>query len=118
GFLRAAGGVAVAGLLAGCTSSGSRGNAGADTGGDGSGGNSGTAGNSSGSSVEEWLADASNYDSAEDMTGKNSVTVEVGAEGNNGANAFAPAAIRISPGTTVTWEWINGYHNVVAKNNQ
>ena len=118
GFLRAAGGVTVAGLLAGCTSGGSGGNAGADTGGDGSDGNSGTDGNSSGGSVEEWLADTSNYDSIEDMTGRNSVTVEVGAEGNNGANAFAPAAIRISPGTTVTWEWINGYHNVVDENGQ
>lgn len=118
GFLRAAGGVAVAGLLAGCTSAGSGGNTGADTGGDGSGENSGTNDANEGGSIEEWLADTGNYDSVEDMTGKNSVTVEVGAEGNNGVNAFAPAAIEISPGTTVTWEWINGYHNVVDENGQ
>jgi halocyanin-like protein len=118
GFLRAAGGVAVAGLLAGCTSGGSGGNAGADTGGDESGENSGTNDVNKGRSVEEWLADTSNYDSVEDMIGTNSVTVEVGAEGNNGANAFAPAAIRISPETTVTWKWINGYHNVVATGDQ
>ena len=113
GFLRAVGSVAVAGLLAGCTSGGSEGNAGADTG-----GNSGTNDANKGGSVEEWLADTGNYDSVEDRTGTNSVTVEVGAEGNNGANAFAPAAIRISPGTIVTWKWINGYHNVVATDDQ
>ena len=27
---------------------------------------------------------------------------------------FAPAAVRVSPGTTVTWKWVgDGYHNVV-----
>lgn len=121
GFLRAAGGVAIAGLLAGCTSGGSQGNAGADTGGDGSGGNNGTNDTDSndGGSIEGWLADTGNYDgNITSMTSKTSVTVKVGTEGNSGANAFAPAAIEISPGTTVTWEWVNGYHNIVDKNGQ
>lgn len=100
--------MAVAGLLAGCTSSGSGGNNRGDDGGDAS----------RGESVDEWLADTDNYDSVEDMTDRNSVTVEVGAEGNNGANAFAPAAIEVSPGTTVTWKWVSGYHNVVDENGQ
>lgn len=119
-FLSMAGGVAAAGLIAGCTSgnSGSEENTGANDGSDGNGGNAGSNNSSGPSSVDEWLADTGNYDSIEDMTGKSSVTVEVGAEGNNGANAFAPAAIKISPGTTVTWKWINGYHNVVDKNSQ
>lgn len=49
------------------------------------------------------------------MTGENAVTVEVGAEGNNGSNAFEPAAVEITPGTTVSWKWVDGYHNVVAR---
>lgn len=101
GFLRSIGGVAVVGFLAGCISGGSGGN---DATGRGS--------------VDEWLADTSNYDSVEDMTGKKSVTVVVGAEGNSGSNAFAPAAIEISPETTVAWKWVNGYHNVVVTDGQ
>lgn len=111
GFLRAAGGVAVAGLLAGCTSVGGAGDGEAS---DASGGDSG-ADKSGEGSVDAWLADTDNYDSVADMTGKKSVTVEVGAEGNNGAYAFAPAAIKISPGTTVVWKWVDGYHNVAEK---
>lgn len=108
------GGVAVAGLLAGCTSAGSEDNAGADD--SGNGGNTGVDDANGGGSVDDWLADTENYGSVEDMTGEDSVTVEVGAEGNSGSNAFAPAAIEVSPGTTVVWNWVNGYHNVVAEN--
>jgi halocyanin-like protein len=46
-----------------------------------------------------------------DMTGQDSVTVGVG----EGGNLFEPPAIRISTGTTVVWEWIGGFHNVVAE---
>lgn len=98
--LKAAGAIAAVGVLAGCT----------DSGDNGSGGN----GDSQPGSVDEWLSNTDNYDSIEDLHGEDSVTVEVGAQGNSDANAFAPAAIRISPGTTVTWEWVDGYHNVVA----
>ncbi len=70
------------------------------------------------SSVDEWLADTGNHDSVEDVTGESAVTVEVGAKGNDGANAFAPAAISITPGTTVTWAWVDGYHNVVDTDGQ
>lgn len=41
-----------------------------------------------------------------DLRGENEVTVKVGAEGNGGSIAFAPAGIWIDPGTTVTWDWI------------
>ena len=99
--LRTVGGVAVVGLVAGCSG----------VGGEGGGGTTGGGGEPS---VDEWLADTGNYDGVVDRTDASSVTVEVGAQGNNGANAFAPAAIEISPGTTVTWEWVDGYHNVVA----
>ncbi|KAB1189097.1 MULTISPECIES: halocyanin domain-containing protein [Haloferax] len=52
----------------------------------------------------------------EDLRGQSEVTIEVGAEGNGGALAFAPAGVWIDPGTTVTWEWTGegGGHNVVA----
>jgi len=63
--------------------------------------------------VGEYLDFTQNYngeDDIVDMTGEESVTVAVG----EGGNLFEPAAIRISTDTTVTWEWINGFHNVVA----
>ncbi|PYZ02633.1 hypothetical protein C8039_02615 [Halogeometricum sp. wsp3] len=39
------------------------------------------------------------------MTDQDEVSVSVGAEGNGGAFAFDPPAIRVDPGTTVVWEW-------------
>ena len=100
--LCAAGSIAVTTLLAGCTGAGSSGD---DDGDDPQ-------------SVDEWLSDTGNYDGVVDMMGEDSVTIKVGAQGNDGANAFAPAAIEVTPGTTVTWEWVNGYHNVVATDDQ
>lgn len=67
------------------------------------------------SDVESWLSDTSNFDGVVDKTGQSSVTVEVGVEANGGAFGFGPAAIRVSPGTTVTWKWTGkgSSHNVV-----
>ncbi len=52
-----------------------------------------------------------------DARGESSVTVEVGADGNNGSFAFSPAGLWVDPGTTVTWEWTGsgGQHNVSAQ---
>ncbi|EMA00214.1 halocyanin domain-containing protein [Haloferax denitrificans] len=101
-------------LLAGCSSS--------------SGGGSGGAGDGGGDSSDEegtlehemrdfggWFDRTGNYDGVHDLTGQDSVTVAVGAGGNGGGYAFAPAAIEVSPGTTVVWEWTGngGTHNVV-----
>ncbi|WP_137284407.1 halocyanin domain-containing protein [Halorussus salinisoli] len=63
-----------------------------------------------------WFDNTSNFDGTYDFTGRDEVTVRVGAEGNGGALAFSPAAIRVDPGTTVVWEWTGdgGSHNVVA----
>lgn len=100
-FLQTTGGLVVTGLLAGCSTNGfSQGD------------------ESDPQSVDEWLSDTGNYDGVVDRMGKDSVAVKVGAQGNSGANAFAPAAIEVSPGTTVTWDWVNGYHNVVATDGQ
>lgn len=60
-----------------------------------------------------WFEDVENYDGEVDMTGESTVTVEVGA--GSDSLGFAPAAIRVSTGTTVVWEWTGsgGRHNVV-----
>ncbi len=66
--------------------------------------------------IDEFLADTSNYDGLEDLAGRDGVDVAVGAEGNGAFFAFAPPAIRIDAGTTVTWTWTGqgGVHNVQA----
>jgi halocyanin-like protein len=100
--------VGVAGpALAGC-SGGDGGGDGGDGGGDGGGGGSAQ-------SFGGWFDDTDNYDGVTDKTGSDAVSVRVGASGNVGNLAYAPAAIRVSSGTTVTWEWTGkgGAHNVV-----
>jgi len=54
-----------------------------------------------------------NFDGTVDRTGQDSVTIEVGAEGNGGPYAFGPAAVRVDPGTTVTFEWVSDTHNIL-----
>ncbi|RBI60513.1 halocyanin domain-containing protein [halophilic archaeon] len=103
-FLQAAGGLTATGLLAGCTNNESGGSP------DQNGGDNG----SGQQSVEEWLSDTNNFNGITDKTGASTITVEVGPDSDE--MVFAPAAIRILPGTTVNWEWIgSGYHNVVAE---
>jgi halocyanin-like protein len=50
-----------------------------------------------------------------DARGQDEVTVLVGASGNGGAYAFAPAGLWVDPGTTVQFRWSGegGAHNVV-----
>lgn len=50
-----------------------------------------------------------------DERGESSVTVEVGADGNGGSFAYAPTALWVDPGTTVTFEWASDTHNVVVE---
>lgn len=108
-FVRGIGAVTITAGLAGCSGGGD------DGGGDGNGGDGGDGGNGPPAAVEEWLSDANEYDgTVTDKTGSDSVTVEVGA---GDGLAFVPAAVRISTGTEVTWEWTGegGRHNVVAE---
>ncbi|WP_458206972.1 halocyanin domain-containing protein [Haladaptatus sp. NG-SE-30] len=65
----------------------------------------------------DWFGDVDNFDGTVDMTGKKTVTLEVGSEANGGGFGFGPAAVRVDPGTTVTWEWTGngGSHNVAAE---
>ena len=71
---------------------------------------------------EGWFTDEApggatdNYDGeVVDRTGEDEITVTVGADGNGGTFAFEPAAVRISPGTTVTFEWVSATHNVLVE---
>jgi halocyanin-like protein len=54
-----------------------------------------------------------NYSGTVDETGADEVSVTVGAQGNGGPYAFGPAAVRIDPGTTVTFQWASDNHNLV-----
>ena len=97
-FLRGTGAAIAVGVLAGCTGNGN-----------------GNGGDGPPEDIENHLSDANNYEgSLEDMTGESEVTIDVGV-GSNGY-AFDPAAVRISSGTTVTWEWTGkgGAHNVAS----
>ncbi len=108
--LRGAGALAVSGVLAGCGGD-NGGDNGDDETDDGNGDENGVP-----SEVSSYLDGANNFDgSVVDETDADSVTVMVGA--GSGNLAFDPAAVRISTGTTVTWEWTGngGGHNVVAE---
>lgn len=63
-----------------------------------------------------WFGNTSNYDGTVDKRGEESVTITVGAEGNGGNFAFAPAAVQVDPGTTLVWGWSGkgNTHDVVA----
>jgi halocyanin-like protein len=50
-----------------------------------------------------------------DARGQSEVTVEVGAQGNGGPYAFAPANLWIDPGTTVTFTWVSNTHNTLVE---
>lgn len=75
-------------------------------GGDGGDGGDGSGDGESARTFDGWLAGTDNYDGVVDRRGQEEVTVKVGAEGNGGPFAFEPAAIHVSPGTTVRWEWV------------
>ncbi len=101
GFLRtAAAGAATAGVAAGA--------AGTATAQEGT--------ESGGPTFDGWLSDTSNYDGeVVDETGQDSITIGVG--GDNEL-VFDPPAVRVDPGTTITWEWQGGRHNVVGENRE
>nr|WP_238330743.1 hypothetical protein [Haloglomus irregulare] len=54
-----------------------------------------------GTDLTEWFADTSNATEVVDRRGRDEVTVTVGADANDGAWGFGPAAVRVDPGTTV-----------------
>ncbi|MDY7080812.1 MAG: halocyanin domain-containing protein [Halobacteria archaeon] len=116
-FIKATGVTAAAGMtgLAGCMGGGN-GNGGDGNGGSSGGGSGSGDGGGSKPSFDGWLSNTSNYNGVVDKTGQSEVTVMVGAQGNGGNYAYDPAAIRVSPGTKVVWDWTGKgqAHNVVA----
>ena len=60
----------------------------------------------------DWFRGANNFEGTVDRTGEPEVVVEVGT--GNGLS-YDPAAVRVSTGTTVIWDWtgIGGRHDVV-----
>jgi len=130
-FLELTGATTTAAILAGCGGPGGNGDGGngggngdedtemeAETeteGGNETEGETTTEGGDNMELVEGYLEDTDNYDSVEDQTGSDQVTVLVGAEGNGGNFAFEPPAISVDSGTEVVWEWTGegGTHNVV-----
>jgi halocyanin-like protein len=64
----------------------------------------------------DWFDDVGNYDGTFDARDRAAVAVEVGANVDGVPFGFEPAAVRVSPGTTVTWEWTGegGAHDVAA----
>jgi nitrite reductase (NO-forming) len=62
-----------------------------------------------------YLDDVDNVDGVVDRTGESEVTIEVGSPGNGGNFGYGPAAVKVDEGTTVTWEWVTGMHDVQAE---
>lgn len=61
--------------------------------------------------TEEWLGAARGFETIEDRTGESEVVVDVGA---GTGLSYAPAAVRVDPGTTIRWRWTGngGLHDV------
>lgn len=64
-----------------------------------------------------WFKGVDNYVKTCDMRGQDPVTVMVGTNGNDAYWGFGPAAVAVTPGTTVVWEWTGkgGAHDVVSE---
>lgn len=107
-FLRAAGALATAGVVAGCSGDTSGEEVSADA-----------LSEEDRQRIDAWLQDAGNYDGsfAEPERGPPyEALVDVGAQGNGGHLAFDPPAWVIPTGETVVWQWTGrgGSHNVVS----
>lgn len=65
-----------------------------------------------------WFDGVSTYHGTVDYRGREAVEIGVGTPGDMGYFTFAPVAVAVSPGTTVTWRWTGkgGGHDVVADN--
>ncbi len=110
--------VALAAGLAGCSGGGTASGEDESTDEPSEGATDDAASDGSTDAVAGYLSNADNFDGVVDETGASEVTVAVGTEANGGNFGFGPAAVRVSTGTTVVWEWtgLGSSHNVVAEN--
>ncbi|MFB6120176.1 MAG: halocyanin domain-containing protein [Halobacteriaceae archaeon] len=60
-----------------------------------------------------WFEGVDNYDGLVDRTGQDSVTIEVGVDNGGSPVGFGPAAVRVDPGTEVTFEWVSNTHSIL-----
>lgn len=67
-----------------------------------------------GEDTYKWLSAGTAFDGIVDRTGKDTATVSVGDD--NIEHSIEPAVLKVSPGTTVNWEWTGegGGHNIIA----
>lgn len=67
------------------------------------------------SPTEQWLGQTRGFDQVDDHTGESEVVIDVGA---GTGLSYAPAAVRVNPGTTVRWRWTGqgGLHDVAFAN--
>lgn len=65
--------------------------------------------------TKQWLGRTRGLETIEDRTGESEIVIKVGA--GNGLT-YAPAAVRVDPGTTIRWEWTGsgGLHDVAFVN--
>ncbi len=72
-------------------------------------------GNSEDGPYDGWLSSANGFEAVVDRTGQTEVPVAVGTDSGY---AFDPAAVRVTTGTQIRWEWssFGGGHNVVEEN--
>lgn len=62
----------------------------------------------------DWVSEAANFEGSgdiEDHTGEDGVTIENGVQ-VDGQYTFNPPAVRVDPGTEITWEWASDGHNI------
>jgi len=67
-----------------------------------------------GENTYEWLSTGTEFDGVTDRTGSDTATVSVGDD--RLAESIDPAILKISPGTTVVWEWTGegGGHGITS----
>lgn len=65
-----------------------------------------------------WLEKTSNYTKTCDFRGEDAVDVTVGVRANDAYWGYGPAAVAITPGSAVRWQWSGrgGSHDVVERN--
>ena len=67
--------------------------------------------------IEQFLDGVNGETELQDYTDGSDVVIENGTSDDVSGFAFNPAAIRIAPGTTVVWEWVDGSAHTVTHEN-